>query len=52
MDSRAKSVFLEEGFDLVAKENTKNLHDRHALVSDLDIPAGTIVHKDTAALLV
>ena len=38
MDLRAKYVFFEEGFDFVVEDTTENLHDRHALVSDLEIP--------------
>ena len=52
MDLRAEYVFFEEGFDFVIEDNTENLQDGHALVSDLEIPAGTIAYKDTVALLV
>ena len=52
MDLRAKYVFFEEGFDFVVEDNTENLHDGLTLVSDLEILAGTIAHKDTDALLV
>ncbi len=48
MDLRAKHVFFEEGFDFVVEDTTKNLHDGHALVSDLEIPlTGAIAYKDT-----
>ena len=52
VDLRAKYVFFEEGFDFVVEDNTENLHDGLTLVSDLEILAGTIAHKDTDALLV
>ena len=52
MDLGGKCVSFEEGFDFVIEEATEDLQDGHALVSDLEIPAGTIAHKDTAALLI
>ena len=50
VDLIAKYVFFEEGFDFVVQDNTENIQDGHALVLDLEIPACTIAHKDTAAL--
>ena len=47
MDLASKYVSFEERFDFVLEEVTEDLHDRQALVSDLEIPAGTIAHKDT-----
>ena len=52
MDLGGKCVSFEEGFDFVIQEATEDLQDGQGLVSDLEIPAGTIAHKDTAALLV
>ena len=51
MDLGGKCVSFEEGFDFVIEEATEDLHDGHGLVSDLEIPAGTIVHKDTNTCL-
>ena len=47
VDLGAKYVSFEEGFDFVIKEATEDLQDGYALVSDLEIPVGTIVHNDT-----
>jgi len=52
VDLRAKDVFFEEWFDFVVEDSTENVHDGHALDSDLEIPASAITHKDTVALLV
>jgi hypothetical protein len=49
IDLGAKYVFFEEGFNFVVEDNTEDLHDGHTLVSDLEIHAGTIVHKDIKA---
>jgi hypothetical protein len=51
VDLGANYIFFEEEFDFVIEDNTKDLHDRHALVSDLEIHAGTIVHKDRCTCL-
>ena len=37
--------------DFVIEEATEDLQDGHALILDLEILAGTIVHKDTATLI-
>ena len=50
VDLGAKYVSFEEMFDFVI-EATEDLQDEHALVSDLEIPAGTIAHKDTNTCL-
>jgi hypothetical protein len=42
VDLGAKYVFFEEEFDFQIHDSTEDLHDGHALVSDLEIPAGTI----------
>ena len=52
VDMRAKYVFFEKMFDFVVENTTENLQHGHALVSDLEIPARAIAHKDTDALLV
>ena len=52
LDLGAKYVYFEEEFDFIIEEATEDLQDEHALVSDLEIPAGTIAHKNTVALLV
>ena len=52
LDLGAKYVSFGEGFDFVIKDATEDLQDGHALVSDLEFLASTIVHKDTTALLV
>jgi hypothetical protein len=39
---RAKYVFFEEMFDFVVHDSTEDLHDGHALVSDLEISASAI----------
>ena len=52
VDLRAKCVFFEEGFDFVLEDTAENLQDGQMLVSDLEIPASAIAHKDTATLLV
>jgi hypothetical protein len=49
IDLGAKYVFFEEEFDFVVHDSTEDLHDGHALVSDLEIPASAIVHKDRAS---
>ena len=51
MDLRAKDVFFEEEFDFQVHDSTEDLHDGHALVSNLEIPTGTIVHKDREYML-
>ena len=51
LDLGAKYISFEEGFDFVIKKATEDLHDGHALVLDMEIPAGIIAHKDTVALL-
>ena len=51
MDMGVKYVSFEEGFDFVIEEATEDLGDGEALVSDLEIPAGTIAHKDTNTCL-
>ena len=51
MDMRGKCVSFEEGFDFVIEEAMEYLQDRHGLVSNLEIRAGTIVHKDTNTYL-
>ena len=50
MDLGVKHVSFEEGFDFVIEDATEDLQDGHALVSDLEIPASTIVHKDRASI--
>ena len=52
MDLRAKYVFFKEGFDFVVEDTTEDPQDGHVLISDLEIPASVIAHKDTIALLV
>ena len=52
MDLGAKYVSFKDGFVFVIEEATEDLQDKQTLVSNLEIPAGTIAHKDTAALLV
>ena len=52
LDMGAKYVSFEEELDFVIEEATKDLQDGHALVSDLEIPASIIAHKDIVALLV
>ena len=52
MDLRGKYVSFEEGFDFVIEEAMEDLNDGQPPVSDLEIHAGTIAHKDTIALLV
>jgi hypothetical protein len=42
VDLSTKCVFFEEGFDFVVEDNTEDLQDGHALVSDLEIPASAI----------
>jgi hypothetical protein len=42
VDLRAKYVFFEEMFDFVVHDSTEDLHDEHALVSDLEISASAI----------
>ena len=51
MDLGAKYASFEEGFDFVIEEATEDLGDKEALVSDLEITAGTIAHKDTNTCL-
>ena len=51
MDLGAKYVSFEEGFDFVIEEATEDLGDEEALVSDMEITAGTIAHKDTNTCL-
>ena len=51
VDLGGKCVSFEEGFDFVIEEATKDLQDGHALILDLKIPVGTIVHKDTNTYL-
>ena len=43
IDLGAKYISFKEGFDFVIKEATEDLHDGHALVSDLKILAGTML---------
>ena len=42
VDLIAKCVFFEEEFDFVVQDNTEDLQDGHALVSDLEIPASAM----------
>jgi hypothetical protein len=51
VDLGAKYVFFEEEFDFEVHDSLEDLHDGHALVSYLEIPAGTIVHKDRASTM-
>ena len=51
VDLGAKCVSFEEGFDFVIEEAIKDLQDGHTLVSDLEIHASTIAHKDTNTCL-
>ena len=51
VDMGAKYVSFEEGFDFVIEEATEDLWDGQTLVSDLEIPVGTIAHKDTNTCL-
>ena len=51
MDMGGKYVSFEEGFDFVIEEATEDLQDGHTLVSDMEIPACTIAHKDTNTCL-
>jgi len=51
VDLGAKYVFFEEEFDFQVHDNTEDLHDGHALVSDPEIHVGTIDHKDREYML-
>ena len=42
VDLGAKYVFFEEKFVFVVEDGTEDLHDGHALVSDMEIPASAI----------
>ena len=42
VDLGVKYVFFEEKFDFVVEDSTEDLHDGHALVSYLEIPASAI----------
>ena len=51
VDLGAKYVFCEERFVFVVEDDTEDLQDGHALVSDLEISASAIAHKDTNTCL-
>jgi hypothetical protein len=51
VDLGEKYVSFEEGFDFVIEDSTENLQDGDAVVSDLEIPASAIAHKDTKTCL-
>jgi hypothetical protein len=42
VDLGAKYVFLEEIFDFVVEDITEDVHDGHALVSDLEIRTSAV----------
>ena len=42
VDLGAKYVFFEEKFVFVVEDNTDDLQDGHALISDVEIPASAI----------